>query len=488
MISALRKQYYPITLVLVSSFLRLSGLGYSNFYGDETKTLYLNKTVSALSFFMNQRKGPIQFLVVWIMEKLTGGYSELFTRLPFALASILSIIVFYFLIKKMFNSKIAYISALLLSINGFSIAFGRTAQYQSFLLLFGLLALLCLVTFLENVKNIYLLVFSFILLALAVLCHYDGLFYLIPFIVIIVSNREEFKSIKGVKGWLFFSIMLFLAIISIFYLPYYLNGNFDAKSSGYLSRRMFGSEYSPNNSLYTAKVYNPFFISFIFIFLSLFGIVGQLNWKKIMLILWFIVPFVVFEFIFLNPGTHIFNYYLPLFVLSGVGIVWLYDCYKELRVKRAFSLLIVFLFILNILIMVVTYVPLLSFGYPWKAFRPIKSYHLYLYGFPYNRAWKEVGTYLKAKGARNFYTNDNVTVAEYYLHGIPSTQLVISDQQYPQYYIYVYDNQEFNNEKNPLPNFYVLDKEFYSEGLIIARIFRIMIQKPVNHKLTFSGF
>ena len=223
-------------------------------------------------------------------------------------------------------------------------------------------------------------------------------------------------------------------------------------------------------------------------FLSLFGVVGQPNWKKVMLILWFAVPFIVFEFIFLNPGTHIFNYYLPLFVLSGVGIVWLYDYFKETRSKRSFSVLIVFLFILNTLIVIFTYVPKFNFGYPWKIFRPNKAYHLYLYGFPYNRAWKEIGTYLKFKGARNFYTNDNITVAEYYLYGIPPTQLVISDQQYPQYYIYVYNNQEFNNEKDKLPSFYVLDKDFYSEGRVVARVFRLMIQKPVNYKLTFSGF
>ena len=124
--------------------------------------------------------------------------------------------------------------------------------------------------------------------------------------------------------------------------------------------------------------------------------------------------------------------------------------------------------------MVFIYIPMFNFGYPWKVFSPNKTYHLYLYGFPYNRSWDEVGSYLKSKEARNFYTNDNITVAEYYLYGIPSTQLVISEKQYPQYYIYVYDNQEFNseNEKETLPNFYVLDKEFYSNGRVVARVFR----------------
>ena len=474
MTSVLRKHFHLISLALISSFLRFSGLGYSNFYGDETKTLYLNKTIPAFSFFMNQRKGPIQFLVVWLMEKLTGGYPEFFIRLPFALASILSIIVFYLLLRKLFNAKVAFISSLIFSINGFSIAFGRTAQYQSFLLLFGLLSLYFLLLFIDNTLKKYLLILSFFFLALAVLSHYDGLFYLIPFTVIIISNYSNLKKSKGIIRWTLFSFTLSLTVISIFYLPYYLNGNFNTNASGYLSRRVLGSGYSPNNSLYTAKIYNPFFIPFIFISLSLFGIVGQFNWKKIMLILWFVVPFIVFEFVFLNPGTHIFNYYLPLFILSGVGIIWLYDSFKEVYAQKLFLILIVFLFILNTLIMVFIYIPMFNFGYPWKVFSPNKTYHLYLYGFPYNRSWDEVGSYLKSKEARNFYTNDNITVAEYYLYGIPSTQLVISEKQYPQYYIYVYDNQEFNseNEKETLPNFYVLDKEFYSNGRVVARLFR----------------
>ena len=234
MISILRKQSFLIFLILLSSFLRLSGLGYSNFYGDETKTLYLNKTIPALSFFMNQRKGPVQFLMVWIMEKLSGGYSEFFVRLPFALASILAVVVFYFLVKRLFNSQVAYVSSLLLSINGLSIAFGRTAQYQSFLLLFGLSSLYLLSLFFGNIKKKYLLIFAFFFLALAVLCHYDGIFYLVPFIVIIISNREEIGKDKKFVWWALPGLLLFLAIISIFYLPYYSNGSFTTNSAGYL--------------------------------------------------------------------------------------------------------------------------------------------------------------------------------------------------------------------------------------------------------------
>lgn len=479
MMSVLRKQYFLIFLVLLTTFLRLSDLGYSNFYGDETKTLYLNKTLSAFQFFMNQRKGPIQFLVVWVIEKLTGGYNEFFIRLPFALASIFAVIVFYFFIRKLFNTRVASIASLLLSINGFSIAFGRTAQYQSFLLLFGLLSLYFLVTFFEKAKNTYFLTLSFFFLALGILCHYDGLFYLIPFITIMISNRAKFRNTKGVGRWLFFSFTLFLLIISVFYFPYYLNGSFNSNSFGYLSRRVLGSGYAPNNSLYTAKIYNPFFIPFIFMFLALFGIVGQLNWKKVMLFLWFVFPFTVFEFIFLNPGTHIFNYYLPLFVLSGMGIVWLHECFRETYAKRLFSFIVGILFIINILITIFIYVPVFNFNYPWRVFLPNKAYHLYLYGFPYNRGWKEIGLYLKSKGARNFYTNDNITVAEFYLYGIPSTELVVSDKQYPQYYIYVYDNQELDNNKDPLPNFYVLDKEFYSKGRLVARVFKMLAYRIV---------
>ena len=208
-------------LLLVTVFLRFSGLGYSHFYGDETKTFYLDKTIPATKFFLDQRKGPIQFLVVWMTEKLIGGFDEFGTRLPFALAGTLSVFALYFLVRKLFGPKTAFIASTLFSINGFYVAFSRTVQYQSFLILFGLLSLVFLVSSFEEtrLKKIFFLLSS-IFLGLAFLCHYDALFFAVP--VLFILSKFVVKS-RFKEAFLLY-VLPFIVIVLPFYLPYVIGG------------------------------------------------------------------------------------------------------------------------------------------------------------------------------------------------------------------------------------------------------------------------
>jgi len=135
---------YILLIILLSSIPRIWDLGYSHFYGDEIKVLYIDKSVPASEFLMNQRKGPIQFITAWVMEKISNGYSEAIIRLPFALAGIINVFLFYILVKKLFGSTSALISTYIFSLSGIQIAFSRTVQYQSFLLLFSFLSLIFL--------------------------------------------------------------------------------------------------------------------------------------------------------------------------------------------------------------------------------------------------------------------------------------------------------------------------------------------------------
>src|SRR3990172_11953629 len=104
------EQTFLLLLVIASFSVRVSGLGYSHYYGDEIKTLYLDKTVAAFEFLLDQRKGPVQFVATWVMEKISGGHNEAWIRLPFSLASVLSVVVFYFVVKKLFGNTAAYFS------------------------------------------------------------------------------------------------------------------------------------------------------------------------------------------------------------------------------------------------------------------------------------------------------------------------------------------------------------------------------------------
>lgn len=447
---------FVIILLFVTLVLRLPQLGYSHFYGDETKTLYWNKSVPANEFFLDQRKGPVQFAVVWVVETITDGFKEGLVRLPFALAGIASVGIFYLLVRQLFDYKTAFLSSIIFTLNGFFIAFSRTAQYQSFLVFFGLTALL----FALN-KRWFL---SSVSLAMAFLSHYDAVFFLVPVIFLLIRDA------KTLRNWLIFTIPLLL-LVGAFYLPYFTRGYAQANTFGYLNKRVEGKEYLPNNSLYTSKVYNPGFIAFIPLLFALFGMVGAVSWKKILLLMWFVVPFLVFEFVFSNPGTHIYNYLVPLIILATLGIFEVASYFRQ----TTFAFISVILLI-QFFVMLFIFVPYFKLNYPWSSNKlglalPDRRYNLFLYGFPYNRGWDQIKLYFSSKsGVRNFYTNDNPAIASYYLKEYDMTPP--GSNYLPQYYIDVVKNQEFRDPITNVDSDYFLEDQIFVENVLAARIYK----------------
>lgn len=422
-------QILVLILIISTIYLRFSDLGFSHFYGDETKTFYLDKTVPALEFFLSQRKGPGQFFVVWVMEKLFGGYDEFILRIPFAIAGTLSVLVFYFLVNKFYlkGDKFSSLFATyLFSLSGFFIAFSRTVQYQSFVILLGLLAI-----YFWKIKKTIL---SGIIFGVSLLFHYDAVFFLIPVVYEIITNFKQNK-----KQILFFAVFIIL-ICTTFYVPYLIKGNFIQDTLIYLSKRQSGFEYLPSSSLLTFFVYNPNLISF---FILLLGLIPLLKFKKenkilTELYLWFFVPFITFEIIFSNPGTHIYNYFLPLFILSGYQI-------SNMKKNKIFIILISASLLSILITSLQTYAPSLNNGYPWNTYIYKDQYQLFLYGFPYNRKWDEVRDFIKnQKEKENFFTNDNIVVSSYYLYPLPTYNYN------PKYYILVDQNQEYKSVREEI--------------------------------------
>lgn len=435
-----------LLLLVVAGFFRLYQLDYSHFYGDETKILYLRKDISAQDFIFNQRKGPVQYLVAWTSEKISGGFSELWIRLPFSIASVFSVVALYFLLRTYFLRQSAFIISLIFSLNGFFIAFGRTAQYQSFLILFGFLAIFFIRLYYLYEKK-WLLILGGLFLGVAFLTHYDAIFFSMPVMFICFQCLAKNRS-KFVKELAINYVPIFLIIVCSFYIPYIFNNYFQNQALDYVLRRISGDRYLQNNSFYTFGVYNPTIISKL-VFLGI--VPAFLDFKKfkefiLLMIFWFIFPFIVFEVIFSNPGTHILNYILPLVLISGLGLGTLYA-------ENLFNkFVVVTILVLNIFLMAQIYIPKFSTGYPWKDSKVFgfqiseisRDFHLFLYGFPYNRDWQLVSKYHKENGIRSFYTNDNLVMASFYLYGVFAVEP--KDNQVPHYYIYVKDNFEHNKK------------------------------------------
>lgn len=418
-------------ILLFSAFIRFYQLGYSHFYGDEIKTLYLRKDVSAFNFLMNQRKGPGQFVVSWMAEKASGGYGEFWIRFPYALAGTLLVLAFYVFVRQNFSVNVAMFSTALFSLNGIYIAFSRTAQYQVLYLLFGFLCLIVAKFYLDK-KKPWLFITSAICLALSLLCHYDALFFLIP--LFLIMDKKSFLKI----------VLLGVFVSLLFYIPNIYLGFFETNTLGYIFKRFVGENYLKNNSLYTVSVYNPYYIYLSVLAVTfVLAILNIRHVLKSMLTAWVLIPFVVFQFLILNPGTHIHNYLIPATILSGLGFNYLLEKSRHFNklVVVLSSIVIIFMYLVQLWI----FVPAINRGYPWKVDRASSNHHLFLYGFPYNREWNKVGDYFKTlKGVRNFCTNDNETVAEYYLYGLPYIAPGIGFL--PQYYIQIDSPQELKQK------------------------------------------
>ncbi|KKS15971.1 MAG: Glycosyl transferase family 39 [candidate division WWE3 bacterium GW2011_GWB1_41_6] len=461
-----------LLLMSTTLLLRVPQLGYSHFYGDETKTLYLDKTVPATKFFLDQRKGPLQFFVAWGVEKVSGSYDEQWIRLPFALAGVLSVAIFYILIKKLFNWQTALVSSLLLSFNGLFVAFSRTAQYQSFLILFGFAGLYLYILAVEKNRRSFS-VLSSVCMALAFYFHYDAVFFLVPLLYLFWVYRKE--NITRIKEFLIFFGIPLAVSLALFYGPYVIYGYFQSNTVGYIAKRLSGKEYLVNNSLYTLFVYNPSFLYFIPLVMPILVFFKQMNYRREMLILWFLVPFIAFQFIILNPGTHIQNYLLPLFIMTGALVYEIFTGIKYFWLRYIYLALIALFFTLTFTISANVYLPVLNNGYPWKNSVIKKDYNLFMYGFPYNRGWDQVRRYfLKTEGARGIYTNDNDTIAQYYLRELDYTPP--GSNFIPQYYVHIYNNQEFRNVPSSmepyLADYYTKENEILIDGETMAVIYK----------------
>lgn len=406
-------------------------MGYSHYYGDEIKTLYLRKDVSALNFLMDQRKGPGQFITSWVAEKVSGGYNEFWIRFPYALAGIFLVLAVYYFARQNFDFLTALIAAVLFSLNGFYIAFSRIAQYQVLYLLFGFLSLILAKRYNQN-GRLRTLILSGIFLSLSLLCHYDAVFFFIPLFFLV--GKKQVLMVLGIG----------IIISLIFYIPNIFLGYFNTNSFSYISKRLTGYDYLKNNSLYTISVYNPLYL-YIVVFAASFvvGINKACMGRKSMLVYWTAVPFLAFQFLFLNPGTHIHNYILPATFVSSIGLKSVIEKRYKYRNVVAAALILIFFMIYGIQLW--TYVPVFNRGYPWRIMRPNSRFHLYLYGFPYQRGWDRIGKDFKSlTGFRNFYTNDNENVAKYYLYGVPS--IAPGSNFLPQYYFEVKDPQELQQK------------------------------------------
>jgi len=476
----LPKKAHIIIVTIVTFSLRLLNLGYSDYQGDEIKSFFIlgeNQTVA--EFLLNQRKGPGQFVVSFLVKLVNENYSnEFLTRILFALAGSLAVVFFFKLVRDNFNTKVAFYSSLFFATNGFLVALSRISQYQSFVILFMILAIYAANTSISNKKykkrGIFL---AFVFWALSILFHYDGVFIApIMFYFVFLWLKKYVKTFK--KDDPFFKhFLVTLAfsglLLSIFYIPFilslsqntlaYWGGRISGEVSGKLSSsRYLFTVYQP---IYVIHFYTALFlVGFLYIFtpfikkylskIKLIKLLPDYEFNKgitIFTILWLLIPLVFFEGLVYIPGTHIYNYLIPMFIILALGIVFIENVLQKFQrylipsVISYSGLVVLFAFLF-----LQTYAIFVDHNreYPWESEKfliwefpePTPMYHLSMFGFPYYRNWEGIRDAVMASDNNGYYsTNERKSLVRFYVPFKKST----NDAGH---FIHILNPQSFTNK------------------------------------------
>jgi hypothetical protein len=418
-----------VLLIGVSLLLRLAGLGYSNFQGDEILTLCKvsdHKSIhQLLAFLLRQSKGPVQYLITCAFSIFDPSFSsELALRLPFAIANLLALACFFFLVYRLFTLQIAIYAGFLFATNGIFIAFARIVQYQSFVILGGVIGILGLVMALRyekwRVSGLYL---GFTSAAISLLAHFDAAFFIPPMAVLVVHwwvkyhNQPEFGTLRG---HLIAAATLFMVLVLAFYVPYGLR--LGEARLNYWENRFIGDS---TNILRLFQFYNPGPVVWVCLGLVAVGftrIRPSISWQVILA--WLLPPLVFMVTIFNDSRTHAYTYMLPLLVIAGIGldaiINWLHSLLqgKSAQIVHAAVLVIFLIFSYISYSIFIDHDP----EYPWYPKRVLGmeldgGFVAGTFGFPYGREWREIGAWFQKLPDSDvmLVTNEKRQIATFYL-------------------------------------------------------------------------
>jgi Dolichyl-phosphate-mannose-protein mannosyltransferase len=418
-----------VLLALVSIVLRLADLGYSNLQGDEINALCRFSDYQTrgqfLLYLLGQRKGPVQFLVTCVFSLFDPTFSsELAVRLPFAIASLIAMACFFFLVYRLFTLQIAIYSSFLLAANGIFIAFARIVQYQSFVILGVAAGILGLALSLQSEKwKVLGLYLGFISAAVGLLAHFDAVFTIPPMAVLVAhwwTKYRERPDFARLRAHLIAAVGLFTFLVLAFYLEYALH--LSRYQLNYWENRLTGDS---TNIIRLFQFYNPgpvFWVSFAAVILGLTRIRNSIGWQ--VTAAWFLPPLIFMSVVFKDSRTHAYTYLLPLLIVAAIGID---EVLRALR-NNAFQIAQWTVLAVFLIFSFISYSIFVDHRpeYPWYPKRVLGmeldgGYLTGTFGFPYSREWRDIGSWFQTLPNINdvfLVTNEKTQFVAFYL---PST-------------------------------------------------------------------
>lgn len=412
--------------------------------------------------------GPAQYIISYLFNYLNNFFRltpEFFVRLPYLFAGIITLFLACFFTSKYFGRTSCFISTFFISTSGLLIAFSKFVQYQSFVIL---LSIICVSIVLHKVSN-KTIITAGLISGISLLFHYDSLAFILPICIFLVSN-------KNLKHFIIYLVSLTVTSC-IFYVPYVLKPEFKSTFM-YLIKTRISSSPSVDSLIYSSKImlmYHSkewlvlllicFFIYCLYHFISLRKMQKVFFLLTLFLILlrvaipqrniflvsfnslscvlyllfyiknnkdplflrlintWFWVAFLFYGLFFSKPLTHIYTFFVPLFMLCGY--------YGQELIRRKYR----FINLLFLYLFVITFISSVSFNfqafadvskeYPWNAKRYIfgnmpdliakRQKVDGIFGFPYFRNWREISTKIDVLGIKTYNSNEKYRLTKYYI-------------------------------------------------------------------------
>jgi uncharacterized membrane protein len=369
-----------LILLALAAYLRFYYLSYSDFRGDEAEVVL--RAVAVIRGdgqpVLSHTKGPAEMLLAAACGLLYGSFDELVVRLPFALANWLAVAGAFLLGYRLFGRRVALLGGALMAINGWSISYGHTAQYQNLVLFASTMAVWCYVQFYQGEVHIYHWLGA-LFLAMATLGHYEGAAAApaILYLAILGLKRRDTwgQSLRqNVRvAWPLMAPLLVGAAVALsFYVPFILNPTV-AGAQSTLSKRIGGSPPYNNwdafyiNSLSFNSIYYVLGMGIALLGGTLLGIrrvagygrrgtlatagallLLPLSWTGLLppgyallvylvlmgmflfslrvgvfvktLLFWILLPFGLYLFAVVRPGNHFYVFMPPLVLLAALTL------------------------------------------------------------------------------------------------------------------------------------------------------------------------
>lgn len=247
--------FMAIFLFAISLFLytfRLADIS-SGFHGDEAElSLFSVKIINhqAIGFFgVGQHNHPTLSFLPQALSFLIFGINILAARLPSALFSALSIPIFYFFVKYLFNKRVAIFSSILFVSSHLWIAMSRLAINNTQIVFLELLAFYFLFLSLKTKNIIYFILLG---ITLSMTFYLYAGFRIVPLIILLTVIKEIIFNKNRPQLILKFLLSAFIFIIlSLPQINFYLKNPYTFTSRGksifIFSNTGEGAEWRKNN-------------------------------------------------------------------------------------------------------------------------------------------------------------------------------------------------------------------------------------------------